>query len=130
MSFWLQNILTTVFQNLKQSRYILPIMKRPHELDTESPPEAKVNKTDLILDGTRGFRKCAILMVYSGTGYYGMQKYANLTYSLQTTFCFDLILKFIRRNEGFKTIEGELLSALHNAGYITKEHVKNQQLVS
>ncbi|KAM3188470.1 hypothetical protein ACTXT7_000167 [Hymenolepis weldensis] len=81
-------------------------MKRSHELDTESSPEAKVNKTDLILDGTRGFRKCAILMVYSGTGYYGMQK-----------------------NEGFKTIEGELLSALHNAGYITQEHVKNQQLI-
>ncbi|VDO03333.1 unnamed protein product [Rodentolepis nana] len=82
-------------------------MKRPHELDTENSPEEKISKTDFILDGTRGFRKCAMLIVYSGTGYYGMQK-----------------------NEGFKTIEGELLSALYNAGYITEEHVKNQQLIN
>lgn len=106
MSLWLKNILIAVSQNLKQFRYILPLMKRPHELDTEDLPEQKIGKTDFTLDGTRGFRKCAMLIVYSGTGYYGMQK-----------------------NEGFKTIEGELLSALHNAGYITVDHVKNQQLI-
>lgn len=76
MSLWLKSILTTITKSVEYPRYIFSIMKRPHELENEDSPEAKVSKVgDVVLDGTRGFRKCAILMIYSGTGYFGMQKW-------------------------------------------------------
>ncbi|KAM7539825.1 hypothetical protein Aperf_G00000039278 [Anoplocephala perfoliata] len=105
MRFW-SNIFDSIPRNLKLYKFVESVMKRFHEPSPENTPEGKTAKTENALDGTRGFRKCAILMAYSGTGYYGMQI-----------------------NNGFKTIEGELLSALHNAGYITEEHVKNPQII-
>ncbi len=50
-------------------------IKRQHEPDSDEPVENKIAKPDTDLEGgTRGFRKCAIVMVYSGWGYFGMQR--------------------------------------------------------
>ncbi|VDK35476.1 unnamed protein product [Taenia asiatica] len=83
-------------------------MKRQQEPDCEASYDAKAPKFDQVVStGARGFRKCAILVVYSGAGFCGMQ-----------------------RNEGFRTIEGELMMALCNAGYILEEHMKNPSMFS
>ncbi|KAL5112765.1 tRNA pseudouridine synthase A [Taenia crassiceps] len=35
----------------------------------------------------------------------------------------------MQRNEGFRTIEGDLMVALYNAGYILEEHMKNPSMI-
>ncbi|VDD77422.1 unnamed protein product [Mesocestoides corti] len=107
MPLSLRNIVNIVFQRIEKVKHLMSLNKRPHEPDSPLSQDIKVAKVCESADGgTRGFRKCAIIMMYSGTGYFGMQK-----------------------NDGFPTIEGELLSALYKSGYITEEHMKNPSII-
>nr|VZI49778.1 unnamed protein product [Spirometra erinaceieuropaei] len=69
--------------------------------------ESKAPKLDENVPRAEKRRNCAILMMYSGWDYYGMQ-----------------------RNVGFRTIEGDLLLALHKSGLISKDHLDNPSLIN
>ncbi|VDK81792.1 unnamed protein product [Dibothriocephalus latus] len=84
---------------------LIALGKRVRELE-DATLDPKVPKLDENVKSTDKRRNCAILMMYSGWDYYGMQ-----------------------RNAGFRTIEGDLLLALHKSGLISKDHLDNPSLI-
>ncbi len=103
-------------------------LKRPAE-DThaETEHEDKKLKTD---QDERKYpkKKVALLMAYSGKGYYGMQvSYEDaaqwfIHYCVVQAFILVLCIQRNAKNSQFKTIEDELVTALVRAGCIPEGH--------
>lgn len=66
------NILSSTLRKVK---FAMSVIKRPHEPAIDNSPDAKMARSNEIREKcSRDFRKCAIIVIYSGTGYFGMQK--------------------------------------------------------
>ncbi|BHF59855.1 tRNA pseudouridine synthase 1 [Sparganum proliferum] len=85
---------------------LIALGKRLREFE-DAVLDSKAPKLDENLPRAEKRRNCAILMMYSGWDYYGMQ-----------------------RNVGFRTIEGDLLLALHKSGLISEDHLDNPSLIN
>uniref|UniRef100_A0A0X3Q5Z4 Pseudouridylate synthase 1 homolog n=2 Tax=Schistocephalus solidus TaxID=70667 RepID=A0A0X3Q5Z4_SCHSO len=98
-------LLRLILPRLNMSDKLIKLGKRLQEFE-DAVLGSKVPKLDENLPCAERRRNCAILMMYSGWDYYGMQ-----------------------RNAGFRTIEGDLLLALHKSGLISKDHLDNPFLI-
>lgn len=75
MSLRVQNLLKFLSQSFRKAGRVICAMKRQQEPDCEASHDTKAPKFDQVTGANaRGFRKCAILVVYSGAGYCGMQR--------------------------------------------------------
>lgn len=98
-----------------------PIISQKHPLPED---DENISSKKQCIEPRVKRKKCAILLAYSGLGYFGLQRWVQFIQVFLVYLViewFTCINDLLFRNKGTKTVEEELLQALKSNNLITDE---------